>query len=296
MSARRAGLGRNLSALLTQAAPAVVTAAAGGDDAMMVRLPHDVLQPGQYQPRRAMDDVALTELAESIKQQGLLQPIIARELSAGRYEIVAGERRWRACQLAGLHDIPTIIRQVDDETAMAMALIENLQRESLNAIDQARAMHRLADEFGLTHQEIANLLSKSRAAVSNFLRLLHLNRHVQDLVEQGQLDMGHARCLLMLDESAQQEVADWVVSKQLSVRETEALVSQRNTQKLASVPVNTDSALFFNEQLRVLAERLNARVSVKLTKSGKGALLIHCNDVDNLRATIDKINRHVALV
>ena len=209
---------------------------------------------------------------------------------------MAGERRWRACQLAGMHEVPVIVRQVNDETAMAMALIENLQRESLNAMDQARAMHRLADEFGLTHQEIANLLSKSRAAVSNFLRLMHLNHAVQCMVEQGLLDMGHARCLLMVDISQQHQVADWVVSKQLSVRETEALVSRLNAQRVESPAVFDEGLHFFNDELRVLSQRLNAKVSVKLNKSGKGALLIHCKDVDNLRATIDKINRHVEVV
>lgn len=177
MTVKRSGLGRNLSALLSQSSGNLLNEKPQADG---LKLAVDCLQPGKYQPRGEMEEAALTELAESIKKQGLLQPLVVRELSDGRYEIIAGERRWRASQLAGLTEVPVVLRQVDDETAMAIALVENLQREDLNAMDQARAMHRLTNEFSLTHQQVADLLCKSRTAVSNYLRLLALSTAVKN--------------------------------------------------------------------------------------------------------------------
>ncbi len=285
MSIKRTGLGRNLSALLQPIEPLKNQSSL----ALPLVIPISSLQPGKYQPRIVMDEQALAELAESIKKQGLLQPLVVRECAVGQYEIVAGERRWRACQLAGMSDIPVLVRQVDDETAMAMALVENLQREALNAMEQARAMQRLSNEFSLTHQEIAHLLSKSRAAVSNFLRLLHLNPHVQMMVEQGELDMGHARSLLMLAEEQQVEVAKCVIERGLSVRETEALVARLNTKTLASQERFDDTSLLFGHELSRLADQLKTRVSLKTKKSGEGTLIIHYNNVHSLKRMMAKI-------
>lgn len=284
-SVRRTGLGKNLSALLQSTEPLKQQSSL----AVPLLIPTSSLQPGKYQPRIVMNEDALTELAESIKKQGLLQPLVVRECGVGLYEIVAGERRWRACQLAGVTDIPVLVRQVDDETAMAIALVENLQREALNAMEQARAMQRLSDEFSLTHQEIANLLSKSRAAVSNFLRLLHLHSSVQAMVEQGELDMGHARSLLMLPEEQQLEVAKCVVERGLSVRETEALVARLNTKTLLTKERFDDTSLLFGNELGRLSEQLKTRVSLKTKKSGEGTLMVHYSNLHHLRRVIEKI-------
>lgn len=286
MSVRRTGLGRNLSALLQSAEPPKNDISLS---AVPLVIPIGALQPGKYQPRIVMDEQALSELAESIKKQGLLQPLVVRECAVGQYEIVAGERRWRACQLAGMQDVPVLVRQVDDETAMAMALVENLQREALNAMEQARAMQRLSEEFSLTHQEIAHLLSKSRAAVSNFLRLLHLNSDVQAMVERGELDMGHARSLLMLAEEQQLEVAKCVVERGLSVRETETLVARLNTKALVAQERFDDTSLLFGHELNRLSEQLKTRVSLKTKKSGEGTLMIHYTNLHNLKCVIEKI-------
>ena len=275
MSVKRSGLGRNLSALLQTSETVLLRERdIEPEQRSGFSLPIDALQPGKYQPRAVMNDASLAELAESIKKQGLLQPLVVRSIAPQRYEIVAGERRWRACKLAGMTKIPVIIKAVDDETAMAIALVENLQREALNAMDEARAMHRLANEFSLTHQEIANLLSKSRAAVSNSLRLLNLTADVQVLVEQGALDMGHARCLLMLPEDKQAEVASWVHQKQLSVRETEALVSRLNTKTMAPSTLVSPVPLF-KDELRYLSDKLQTKVNIKPGKAGKGSLIIY---------------------
>ena len=288
MSVKRAGLGRSLSALLQ--ATAEGGAVEESTQQTLLRVPITALQPGPYQPRRVFDEKTLAKLAESIQQQGLLQPLVVRARGPGRYEIVAGERRWRACQLAGMQDIPVLVSAVDDKTAMAMALVENLQRESLSAIDSARAMQRLTQEFSLTHQEIAKLLSKSRAAVTNFLRLLQLHPDVQCMLEQGLLDMGHARCLLVLEELQQCEVARWVVDKQLSVRATELLVSRLNSKQL-STPGYTEPLSLFQQELQDLSQQLGAKVSIKAQKSGKGMLIIHCHDNNCLREVIVQLTQ-----
>lgn len=285
MSVKRGGLGRNLSALLSHADPQSVV-----EDPAAIRLtlPINNLQPGKYQPRADMDENALVELADSIKKQGLLQPLLVRRISIGRYEIIAGERRWRACQMAEMTEVPVVVRQVDDETAMAMALIENLQREDLNAMDQARAMQRLTNEFSLTHQQVAELLCKSRTAVSNFLRLLNLNSDVRRMVEYGDLDMGHARSLLMLEEDQQTQVAQLVVAKNLSVRETEALVARVKAGVLVQ-ETKADITPLFKEQLNTLAQQLQTKVKLKHGKAGKGSLIIHYNDTQNLEKMISQL-------
>lgn len=288
MTVKRSGLGRNLSALLGSSNGSTLLAEKEEATPQRMMLNVDRLQPGRYQPRATFDDESISELAGSIKKQGLLQPLLVRAISDGRYEIIAGERRWRACQLAGVTNIPVVLHHVDDETAMALALVENLQREDLNAMDQARAMHRLTTEFSLTHQQIAELLSKSRTAVTNFLRLLNLNSDVRLFLEHGDLDMGHARCLLMLDEHQQSQVAQLVVAKQLSVRETEALVARV---KLGE-PVRSQKEPIkplFEEALKGLSKQLQTKVKLKPGAAGKGTLVIHYSDEHNLQRMLDKL-------
>lgn len=282
MTVKRGGLGRNLSALLGQPTDSLMAADS-------LRLAISSLQPGKYQPRAAMGEASLAELTASIKQQGLLQPLVARKIAPDRYEIIAGERRWRACQLAGLHEVPVILRQVDDETALAIALVENLQREDLNAMDQARAMHRLTSEFGLSHQQVADLLSKSRAAVSNYLRLLHLPAEIRRLLENGDLDMGHARALLMLDEPLQNQVAQLVVSKELSVRETEKLVARVKEGKTREREEQDELNPLMQQQLQSLAEQLKTKVKIKPGKAGKGTLIIHYDTPQSLQTVIQQL-------
>lgn len=287
MVVKRGGLGRNLSALLSHTDGAAIVADKD-KEAELRKLAVDSLQPGKYQPRGDIDEAGLAELAESIKKQGLLQPLVVREISPGRYEIIAGERRWRACQLANMTEIPVVLRQVDDEMAMAMALVENLQREDLNAMDQARAMHRLTTEFALTHQQIAELLSKSRAAVSNYLRLLNLNSDVRRMLEHGDLDMGHARCLLMLEEHQQYQVAQLVVAKNLSVRETEALVARVKAGVNPTQKTKVDIAPSCEKALQTLAQQLQTKVKIKPGKAGKGTLVIHYEDEYTLQQMIER--------
>jgi len=289
MAVKRGGLGRNLSALLGSSS-VITHATLSAVTTEPQKLMLCDLQPGKYQPRRVMDETSLQELANSIRQQGLLQPLVVRALSPERYEIIAGERRWRACQLAGLQDAPVIVRQVDDETAMAIALVENLQREDLNAVDQARAMARLHEEFNLTHQQIADILSKSRTAVSNFLRLLSLAPDVMRLLENGDLDMGHAKALLGLEHEQQTQVARLVVAQNLSVRETEKLA---NRVKNGQLPIKKEEAKIIppamHRQMDVLSERLNARINLKQGKDGKGLLVIHYDSFTNLQELIEQM-------
>lgn len=287
MTVKRGGLGRNLSALLGNSTTHLLAEKPASDH---FKLAVDCLQPGKYQPRTEIEEAPLVQLAESIKQQGLLQPLVVREIATNRYEIIAGERRWRACQLAGLTEVPVVLRQVDDETAMAMALVENLQREDLNAMDQARAMFRLTSEFGLTHQQVANILCKSRAAVSNYLRLLSLSNEVKRLLEHGDLDMGHARALLLLEEEQQEQVARLVVAKNLSVRETEKLAARIKEGKVVQANHKPEVSPFVKEQIQTLAEQLNTKIKVKPGKSGKGTLVIHYDTMQNLQTVIEWIS------
>lgn len=288
MVVKRGGLGRNLSALLSHTEVALPSADSR-DIEGQIKLAIDTLQPGKYQPRGDIDEAGLAELAGSIKKQGLLQPLVVREISPERYEIIAGERRWRACQLLGMPHVPVVLRPVDDETAMAIALVENLQREDLNAMDQARAMHRLTTEFALTHQQIAELLSKSRAAVSNYLRLLNLCGDVRRMLEHGDLDMGHARCLLALDDKQQYQVAQLVVAKNLSVRETEALVARVKTGIVAPKKASVELEPRLETSLKTLAHLLKTRVRIKPGIAGKGTLVIHYDNENILQQMIEQL-------
>jgi ParB family chromosome partitioning protein len=288
MTVKRSGLGRNLSALLGASSSTLLIEPDSKTTSQRVNLNIDQLQPGRYQPRATFDDATIGELAESIKKQGLLQPLLVRPITNGQYEIIAGERRWRACQLIGLHHLPVVVHHVDDETAMAMALIENLQREDLNALDQARAMQRLTSEFALTHQQIADLLSKSRTAVTNYLRLLQLTTDARMLLENGDLDMGHARCLLMLDEQQQNQVAKLVVAKQLSVRETEALVARIKT-GVKSVPSKVPLTPCFEKEIEHLSARLQTKITIKPGKAGKGMLMIHYPNESRLQNLLEQL-------
>jgi ParB family transcriptional regulator, chromosome partitioning protein len=259
------GLGRGLDALLAKDEDA------GGDALKTVKL--DDLQPGKYQPRTRMDQASLEELARSLKAQGVMQPILARPLGKGRYEIIAGERRWRAAKLAGLRDVPVVIREVPDSAALAMALIENIQRENLNPLEEASGIHRLINEFKMTHQEAAEAVGRSRAATSNLLRLLNLPQSVQALLYDGKIDMGHARALLALEGRRQEDLAKRVAERGLSVRETEKLVQDilnPKPKKSSKVKTNRDIVRFEEE----LSEKFGTEVEIKPGKRGAGKLVI----------------------
>ncbi len=254
-------------------------------------LPIEVLQPGKYQPRREMNQEALQELANSISAQGILQPILVRALQPGHYEIIAGERRWRAAQLVGLDKVPVFLREITDETAMAMGLIENIQREDLNALEQAVALKRLSEEFDLTHEEIAKSVGKSRVSISNLLRLLNLEAAVRTLLEQGALDMGHARALLSLPAAQQIQLAHRVVAQGLSVRATEEWarkwqsVAAGVTKKGGQAAISPDVMRLESE----LGDKLGAKVSIQHQPKGKGKLVIHYYNLDELEGILQRI-------
>jgi ParB family chromosome partitioning protein len=290
-------LGRGLDALLSRpaAAPAASAGTGGGD--RLRNIPVDLLQRGRYQPRVDMRQETLEDLANSIRAQGVVQPIVARPLGNGgnggaseRYEIVAGERRWRAAQMAGLQEIPAIIREVPDEGAIAMALIENIQRENLNPLEEARALERLIREFELTHQAAADAVGRSRAAVSNLLRLLELSDKVKALLESRQLEMGHARALLSLaDEGRQLQAAEQIVQKGLSVREAEGLVRRMQGGK-SKQPAKAAAPDADVRRLEVeIAEKLGARVHIDHRAKGAGKLVIAYHSLDEL----DGILKHI---
>lgn len=283
-------LGRGIDALLGGSIDDVAENR-DGSAGNLRQLALDLLQRGKYQPRSSnMDMEALAELADSIRQQGIVQPIVVRPIGEGRYEIVAGERRWRAAQLAGLDKIPALVRDIPDEAAIAVALIENIQRENLNPVEEAVALQRLANEFGLTHEQVAHHVGRSRAAVSNLLRLLNLNNDVRALVETGQLDMGHARALLSLEGADQSQAAKEVVARGLSVREAESLVknwAQKHAKSgTSSKPsVDADTA----DLQRQLSEHLGAKVLLSHSKGGKGKIVIQYNSLDELDGILQKI-------
>jgi ParB family transcriptional regulator, chromosome partitioning protein len=279
------GLGRGLDALLA------------GSDARaedeLRNLPVDRLRPGKYQPRTQMDQDSLAELAASIKAQGVMQPILVRAVDktpgAERYEIVAGERRWRAAQLAGLGEVPVLVRGIPDEQALAMALIENIQRENLNPLEEAHGLQRLIDEFGLTHQQAADAVGRSRPAATNLLRLLQLSAPVQDLLMAGKIDMGHARALLPLGAANQVAVAQRIVHKGLSVREAERLVQHllNPPKKGAQKPVDRD-VLRLQEEL---SDDLGAAVAIRTSKKGAGRVTIEFGSLDQLDGLIARLRR-----
>lgn len=304
MATKRPSLSRGLGALLGQpaasaspATAAVVTALRPVDEELK-KIPVDLLQRGKYQPRIDLRQETLQELADSIKAQGVVQPIIVRPLGEDsgqaeqRYEIIAGERRWRAAQLAGLHEIPAVVRRVPDAAAIAMALIENIQRENLNPLEEARALQRLISEFEMTHATAAEAVGRSRAAVSNLLRLLELGDEAKGLVEHREIEMGHARALLGLENKRQQaDVAAQVAQQKLSVRETEALVK-----RLASTPSAgvQDATARLDPNIRKLegelSEKLGAKVQVQYSSSGKGKLVISYHTLDELDGILEHIH------
>lgn len=277
-------LGRGLSELLSSTQTTTRLAADLQHDRHF--LPIDLLQPGKYQPRREFHAEALQELADSINAQGILQPILARAIAQNRYEIIAGERRWRAAQLAGLHQVPVFIRDISDEAAMAMSLIENIQREDLNVMEQAIALKRLGDEFNMTHEAIAVAVGKSRATISNLLRLLLLDLPVKKMLEKGELEMGHARALLSLEPSQQQHIANIVVARGLSVRETESLARKSTTIVNTKTPkTDPDIARLQSE----LSDKLGATVTIQHTNKGKGKLVIHYHSLDELEGILSQV-------
>jgi ParB family chromosome partitioning protein len=282
--AKMKGLGRGLDALL------------GGDEPVaastdrLAELKTESLQPGKYQPRSRMDEAALRELADSIKAQGVMQPILVRPVNAGRYEIIAGERRWRAARLAGLATVPALVRAVSDSAALAMALIENIQREDLNPLEQANGIQRLVTEFGITHERAAEMIGRSRSAVTNLLRLLALAAPVRELVQQDKLDMGHARALLALSGMQQIEAARNVAARGMSVRETERLVARllRGAAGKKTRRGTNRDILRLQEEL---AQKLGTKVTIKSGRKGRGALVIDYASLAQLDVILARLMR-----
>ena len=278
---KQKGLGRGLDALFdSDSNPNAI----GG---VLQNLKTSVLQPGKYQPRTSMDKEPLAELAESIKTRGVMQPILVRQISGGNYEIIAGERRWRAAQVAGLQEVPALIREVDDDAALAMSLIENIQREDLNPLEEALGIQRLIKEFDMTHQAAGEALGSSRSSISNLLRLLSLPASVQKLMMQGRLDMGHARALLALSSTKQIEAANLVANKKLSVRETEVLVG-RMSSTLSSKKLPDQDVLRLQEEV---SAQLGAQITIKPGKKNTGNVLIHYSDLEQLDGILIKLRK-----
>lgn len=304
MAAKKRGLGRGLDALLGSSsrgaaapaadspAPAPARAAAVPDSETdsLRTLGVELLQRGKYQPRVDMHSESLEDLADSIRQQGVVQPILVRAIGKGQYEIIAGERRWRAAQLAGLQEVPVVVRKMDDRAAIAVSLIENIQRENLNPMEEARALQRLIDEFDMTHQQAAEAVGRSRAAVSNLLRLLELGEVATAMVERGELEMGHARALLALPPRAQVDAAHQVVDKGLSVRAAEKLVKKllaAGDKAATKPPTRRDPDLVRLEQ--DLSDRVGAPVQVQPGAKGKGKLVISYSSLDELDGILEHI-------
>ena len=280
---KQKGLGRGLDALLAND----LEEAHNTDSQQTLNVTQ--LQPGKYQPRSYMDDAALQTLADSIKTQGIMQPILVREISNDQYEIIAGERRWRASQLAGLTQVPVLVRDIPDESALAMALIENIQRENLNPLEEAQGIKRLIDEFAMTHEKAAEAVGRSRVAVSNLLRLLSLCAPVQDMLMHNKLDMGHARALIGLDTAQQVMLANKIVQQDLSVREVENCVKKLGAQTKTSqqkTTVNRDVMALQN----TLSEKIGAVVSISAKSSGAGTLKISYSNLDQLDEIIAKLS------
>lgn len=286
------GLGRGLDSLLAGDMGSV-----GEADSLLI-LKVEQLQPGKYQPRSYMDDAALQTLAESIKSQGVMQPILVRHIDDERYEIIAGERRWRASQMAGLEEVPVLVREIADESALAMALIENIQRENLNPLEEAQGIKRLIDEFAMTHEKAALAVGRSRVAVSNLLRLLSLSVPVQDMLMHGKIDMGHARTLVGLSGAQQVMLAEQIVQNNFSVRDAENLVKKHQAEGAENKPssaqkltqkIQPNRDLLSLEQ--ALSEKIGATVSIKATANGAGTLKINYANLDQLDEIISKMMR-----
>ncbi len=292
-SRKKKPLGRNLDALLGKTRAAAEQASPSGELTGLKELSVDVIEPGRYQPRSAMDPDRLQELSDSIKEQGLVQPIVVRPLAKqGRYELIAGERRWRACRMAGMQTIPALVREIADEATLALALIENIQREDLNPLEEAVALRRLIEEFGLTHEQAARSVGRSRTSVTNLLRLMELAPEVRELVDSKLIDMGHARALLTLERADQIRAAHEVIDKDLSVRQTEALVRRmreggEKPKKAKPAPKSADIERLEQE----LTETLCAPVSVKHSNSGKGQVTIRYTSLDELDGLLDRFRR-----
>ena len=295
---KKRGLGRSLNAILSpvELRGSVSPENANSDNLapslLMQHLPIMQLVRGQYQPRREMDEEALNELAVSIQAQGILQPILVRKLADGKFEIIAGERRWRAAQKAELAEVPVIIKEIPDDAAMAIGLIENIQRENLNAIDEAFGLQRLVQEFSLTHQEIAEAVGRSRTAVSNLLRLLNLPASVQKYLQCGDIEMGHARTLLGLPEAQQLRAAEHIVEKGLSVRETERYIKQLQTLSDGRAQIGATSKSI-NPEIAQLQKQLSAtfgsKVVIQQDAKGKGKLIVHYASADALAALCRRV-------
>ena len=289
MNAKKRGLGKGLDALLGEVSGANLTSSPENSSLTMLSI--DLIERGSFQPRRDFDQDALQSLASSIKSQGLVQPILVRSLAnKDSYEIVAGERRWRAAQIAGLHDIPVIIKDVSDNEAMCLALIENIQREDLNPLEEAGALERLINEFEMTHDAVADAVGRSRPAVSNLLRLLELDDSVKKMLETGKLDMGHARALLSLSPDKQLESATKIVKQGLSVRATENLVKQLLDGNQHSRTKNDAKDSNITKLENDLSERLAAKVSITHQSSGKGKLQISYNSLDELEGILKRLD------
>lgn len=289
---KRRGLGRGLDALLTNApnkeAENGEPRSTSIDTSELQKLPIEQLSPGKYQPRKDMSADALEELSSSIKSQGIIQPIVVRPIGKDSYEIIAGERRWRAAQLAELDVVPCLIKEVPDEAAVAIALIENIQREDLNAMEEAVALERLLTEFELTHQEVADAVGKSRTTVTNILRLNNLNSDVKTLLEHGDIDMGHARALLALEDDLQTTTARTVAAKELTVRETEALIKKIQQPEKPKAETVKDPDTKSLEQN--LSEKLGSQVTIKHSKKGKGKLVISYTNLEELDGIVSRFS------
>jgi ParB family chromosome partitioning protein len=282
---KKRGLGKSLDALLigtmTATSEVIEAPAASAEDSLRY-LGVDLIQRGKYQPRRDMDPEALEELANSIRAQGVIQPIVVRPIAHDRYEIIAGERRWRAAQLAGLTEIPALIRKIPDEAAVAIALIENIQRENLNPIEEAMALQRLLEEFSMTHQQVADAVGKNRATVTNLLRLLSLDEEVRNSLEQREIEMGHARALLTLTPTQQIEAAEKIVAQGLSVRDTEELVRRLQLPESMTKPEVKPIDPDIKRLQQDLTHRLRLKVAIQCNAKGKGKLVIQYTNLTEL--------------
>ena len=286
MAAKRQSLGKGLDALLglaeeTTADQGLVDDGKTPSDGTLKHIPVEFLQRGEYQPRREFNSESLQELADSIASQGLIQPIVVREIAQNKYDIIAGERRWRAAQLAGLDTVPAILREINDQASIAMALIENIQREDLNAIEESQALIRLQDEFNLTQQQVAQAIGKSRSAVTNLMRLASLQPLVQQQLERGDIELGHAKCLLALSGDTQMSAARTVASEGLTVRQTEVLVKKLQSPNAGEKTVAAPNQDIINLQTE-LSEKLGAAVKIQHGSRGSGKLTISYNSVDEL--------------
>ena len=281
--AQNKGLGRGLDALLSSADDV------SNSESNLQNCKIDNLVTGKYQPRTHMNETALKELAESIKAQGIMQPIVVRNLENKKYEIIAGERRWRAAKLANLDEVPILIKNIPDESALAMALIENIQREDLNSIEEAKGIQRLIDEFGMTHESASEILGKSRTTITNLLRLLSLSQHVQNALLDGKIEMGHARAIIPLASSEQAMICQKIIGQKLSVREVEALIGNRPSAKVTMRENKSSDILSLENDL---SDKLGTSVKISHKKNGTGVLKINYSNLDQLESIIKKLNKN----